>query len=209
MRSTSLLLIVAALLTATCAGSYGITVSEAKCTPLGTVVEISDKVVTAGTDQLNAPFFYVQDGTSGIRVRTGQTVHQGDRVTVIGTMRRATDDGAYTQQCGEKEIEASVVTVTAGPFSMPRPVAMVNRYVGGGPFGPTEADGYPAQPGVYKSGSSPNQVSENGLNNVGRFVRVFGRVSSKPMTPDLPSTHTPTPDSYIFNTPGITTQGVT
>lgn len=169
-------LLLATLLMTSCLRAFGMTVSEAKSTPLGTLVEVSEKIVTAGTDQLNAPFFYIQDDTGGIRVRTTQTVHQGDRVTVLGTMGRATDNGTATQQCGEKEIVASEVTVTPGPFAMARPVGILNKQLGGGPFGPIEADGYPAQPGVYKSGFSPNQVSEDGLNNVGRYARAFGIV---------------------------------
>lgn len=152
------------------------TVSEAKTTPLGAFVQIVDKVVTAGTNQMSGPFFYVQDSSGGIRVRSYQTVNQGDRVTALGMLQRASDGGTLVKQNGEKEIAAVTVTPTAGPFALPKPAGMSNRSIGGGPFGPTESDGYPAQPGVYASGDSPNQVPEEGLNNVGRFGYFWGKV---------------------------------
>jgi hypothetical protein len=52
------------------------TISEARTLPLGSVFPIQDAVVTAGTDQMTGPFFYIQDQTGGIRVRTNATVRQ-------------------------------------------------------------------------------------------------------------------------------------
>jgi len=160
------------------------TCSAAKTTPNGTLVRIADKVVTGGTDQVSLirPIFYIQDETGGIRVRvaSGTTVHQGDKVTLVGTIKRASDNGTSVLRNGEKEINCAgitaSVTVTPGPFPLPDPVVITNRQMGGGNFGPIDPDGYPAQPGVYKSGTSPNQVPEDGLNNVGRYARVAGKV---------------------------------
>lgn len=158
------------------------TVKDLKTAPLGSFVNIANKVVTAGVDQMKGAFCYVQDDTGGIRVRTHEDVHQGDMITVTGSIVRATDSGAAATVNGERELAALSISVTDGPFPLPPTVGMTNRSIGGGPLGPNDTDGYPMQPGVYASGASPNQVSEVGLNNVGRLGRFWGRVTKVNMS---------------------------
>jgi len=159
--------------------------AAAKSTPLGTIVQLTDKIVTAGTDQLGA-FFYIQDSLGGMRVRPYPfvAVHQGDKVSVSGTLQRASEGGSYVKRVGEKEIDGlTQVDVTPGPFPLPKAVAMSNKTVGGGDFGPIESDGFVAQPGVYGGDGDMGipvttrlQTPAAGLCNIGRLVRVCGRV---------------------------------
>lgn len=161
-------------------------VSDAKMTPNGTAIEISDKIVTAGTDQINSRFFYIQDDTNAMRVRSpaGVTVHQGDKVHVIGNLDRAADDGTHVKRNGEKELNAISATVTSGPFALPKPIYVPCRNLGAGPWGPDEPEPndarlYPAQPGVFRaldSGVQDGWVREFGLNNVARYGVTWGKV---------------------------------
>ena len=156
------------------------TIVEAKKLVMGSGVALEDQVVTAGTDQLTGPFFYIQDQTGGIRVRTSATVRQGDKVSIYGAIQRASDGGVLALQTSEREINAMSLSVTYGPFAMPRPVGISNRRIGGGPFGPIDSDGYVCQPGVWAASTGTtsgfDQISETGLNNVGRLCRVWGRI---------------------------------
>jgi len=190
MKSTvhQTLTMAAALLAAVCVLSAGAvaapapdTVAYARTAPSGTIVTLADKVVTAGTDQMRSPaFFYIQENGVGIRVRSTTVVHQGDRVTVTGKVRRATDNGTIVRRNGEREIEATAVTFTYGPFAMPAPKTLTNRQVGGGPTPETDVDGFPCQPGVWASSNGAkqgwDQVSENGANNVSLYCKVKGKV---------------------------------
>lgn len=161
------------------------TVGEAKTSPKYSVVQLLDKVVTADANQLGKPFFYIQDETGGIRVRSGECVVQGDLVSVEGTIQRASDNGTVVLRNGEREILASGVQAEFGAHELPNPVGMKNRDVGGGPLfadppGPLDTDGYPFQPGVWASStgasSGYDQISECGSNNVARLVKVWGWV---------------------------------
>lgn len=156
------------------------TISQAKLLANGSAVALQNRVASAGTDQMTGPFFYVQDETGGIRVRSSTAVRQGDMVSVYGTLRRAADNGTATLRNGEREINAISVSVTYGPYPMPKPVGLVNRVLGGAPFGPIDTDGYPCQPGVWAKStgatSGYDQISEIGLNNIGRLCRLWGRV---------------------------------
>lgn len=161
-----------------------LTVADAKLTARDTEVQLVDKVVTAGTDQTGKPFFYVQEENTGIRIRNG-SASQGDLVSVKGVVQRASDNGSIVLRNGEREINASSVTVEGTGQKLPRPVGLSNRAIGGGPLfsippGPADIDGYPFQPGVWASGTGASygydQVSEGGANNVGRYVRVWGKV---------------------------------
>lgn len=156
------------------------TIAEAKKLPMGSCFWLRDIVVTGGVDQMTGPFFYIQDQTGGIRVRTSAMVRQGDRVSLYGTIGRASDAGVAVQRNGEREINALSVDVTYGPFPMPKPMGMVNRVIGGGPFGPIDTDGYPCQPGVFANSTGAtsgfDQISEFGLNNIGSLCRVWGKI---------------------------------
>ncbi len=160
----------------------GDTIKHAKAAPSGTVVTLTDKVVTAGTDQMkSASFFYIQEDEVGIRVRSTTIVRQGDRVTVVGKLRRASDDGTVVRRNGEREVNATSVTFTYGPFAMPAPVALKNSRVGGGPSSQKDKDGEPCQPGVWASSngskSGYDQVSETGDNNVGLYCQITGTIN--------------------------------
>ncbi len=157
------------------------TVAYAATAPSGTSVTLTDKVVTAGTDQMKSPwFFYIQENGVGIRVRSSTVVRQGDRVTVVGTVRRASDGGTVVHRNGEREVNATSVTFTYGPYTMPAPVVLTNRQVGGGPSTQIDTDGYPCQPGVWASSTGANcgydQIDEAGANNVGVYCQVSGTV---------------------------------
>jgi len=156
------------------------TIAEAKKLPLGSCFPFQDMVVTGGTDQMTGPFFYIADSIGGIRVRSSAVVRQGDRVSIYGAVGRANDAGVAALRNGEREINAVTLTTTYGPFPMPKPVGITNHIIGGGPFGPIDSDGYPCQPGVWASGTGAtsgfDQISEVGLNNIGRLCRVWGKV---------------------------------
>jgi|GEM_PF-735245 len=156
------------------------TVAQAKLLPIGSGVSLQSQVVSAGTDQMTGPFFYIQDPTGGIRVRSSVWPRQGDMVDVYGTIQRAADNGVTTLRNGEREISATSVSVTYGPYPMPKPLGLVNHVLGGGPFGPIDTDGYPLQPGVWAKStgatSGYDQISEAGLNNIGRLCRMWGKV---------------------------------
>ena len=157
------------------------TIAQAKLLPVGTSLALENQVASAGTDQMTGPFFYIQDQTGGIRVRSSAVARQGDMVSIYGTVRRAADNGTSTLRNGEREINAMSVSVTYGPYPMPRPVGLVNHVVGGAPFGPIDTDGFACQPGVWAkstgAASGYDQISDIGLNNVGRLCRVWGRVA--------------------------------
>lgn len=160
---------------------YPATIAEARDLPNGSKALIADKVVSAGTDQLKTPaFFYIQDATGGMRVRSSTVVRQGDKVTVFGTIQRASDNGVTVLRNGERELNATSVTVTYGPFAMPAAVEMTNRAIGGGPSTAMDPDGYPCQPGVWAASngatSGYDQISETGPNNVGSLGVFSGTV---------------------------------
>lgn len=155
-------------------------IAQAKLLPVGSGLALDSQIASAGTDQMTGPFFYIQDQTGGIRVRSSVAVRQGDMVSIYGTVRRAADSGTSTLRNGEREINAMSVSVTYGPYPMPRPVGVVNHFTGGGPFGQIDTDGFACQPGVWAKStgatSGYDQISDVGLNNVGRLCRVWGRV---------------------------------
>ncbi len=157
------------------------TIAQAKLLPVNTSLALENQIASAGTDQMTGPFFYIQDQTGGIRVRSSSVARQGDMVSIYGTVRRAADNGTSTLRNGEREINAMSVSVTYGPYPMPRPVGVVNHFIGGGPFGQIDTDGFACQPGVWAKStgatSGYDQISEVGLNNVGRLSRVWGRVA--------------------------------
>lgn len=166
--------------------AQAMTVQEAKVTPLRNAVTLTDKVVTGvypyqrlgpGTDQWTGNFFYIQDDSGGIRVRSTASVQAGDLVTITGTMNRTSDNAIYVKRNGEKEITASSVQVT-GTGTLPKLVGMTNGSTGGGAWRPgfLDADGFPSQPAVFKKFSGSTTVSEDGLSNAGRMGYFWGAV---------------------------------
>lgn len=117
------------------------TIAEARLADKGAVIQVTDKVVTAGTDQLGA-FFYIQDDGrpgAGIRVRYfNGVVHAGDRVDVTGMLAQASDNGGAVLHNGEREIQSELVTIHPAHDPVPTPVALRNSQVSGGWLGPNE-----------------------------------------------------------------------
>ena len=125
--------------------------------PIGSGIALEDRVVSAGTDQMTGPFFYIQDRTGGIRVRTNASVRQGDKVSVYGSIQQTSDSGTTESEVCEREIDALALVVTYGPFAMSEPVEAENRRIRGVAFG-------------------FDQIGESGLNSVGRLCRVWGKI---------------------------------
>jgi len=129
-------------------------ISSIRNNPDGTTVSVSEKIVTAGTDQL-ASTFYIQDTdrSSGIKVYApGKSATYGSLVNVIGTL---------TTSGGERQINCSTVTTLATGRPVPKPLSFLTREVWGG--GVNEYD-----PGV---------TGGVGLNNTGLLVEIWGRVT--------------------------------
>ncbi len=170
----------------------------------GSQVRLDDAIVTAGTDQLGGSFFYVQDeaaGGAGIRVRvSGVTVREGDRVSVLGVLQQASDNGITVRNNGEREILAWQTTVLSSGNATPPPVCVRCSDVGGGFCGDMEyidssSGSWPQLKGVWPynnwgGGSSlfdPLANSYPPLFNVGTLVTVTGRVTK--MCREYPTGH--------------------
>jgi len=124
-------------------------IAFSKARPDGEIVTIRGKVVTAGTDQFaNAAYIEDSGRMGGIRIATSQPVRVGDCVDVTGSI---------TTVSGERVIESPSVTVYPGPFTVPGPLGMANRLVGGDP----------------DAGVRAPVVDTTGL-----LVRVWGRVTA-------------------------------
>lgn len=128
-------------------------IAYAKSLPDGAEVLLGGGIVTAGTAQMSG-FFYIEDPSrvSGIRVVTPQTVAEGSVVTVRGVM--ATQDG-------ERQINASSVTVDSVSGDVPDPLAMTISALGGGPL----------------NAHTPGVAFGKGTHNVGLLVKVCGTVA--------------------------------
>lgn len=180
-------------------------IAQARMTLKGGQVSLDSAVVTAGTDQMGGSFFYVQDptaGGAGIRVRvSGVTVHEGEKVNVLGTMYQASDNGISVRNNGEREIVASQVTVTGIGARTPPPVYARGSQVGGGFLGGMEyidssAGSWPQLKGVWpynRWGDSGASLFDSLTNayppmfNVGTLVTVAGRVTK--MCKQFPTGH--------------------
>jgi subtilisin family serine protease len=131
-------------------------ISTARIQANGTPVKLPGQAVTAGLSQFSDRFYIENaDRTAGIQVRTGAgsgiQAAEGSNVTVKGTIGLAD---------GERAVLSPTVT-PAVTGTMPGPLSMVNRSVGGGLLGdyvPGVTDGV-------------------GLNNIGLLVKVWGRVT--------------------------------
>jgi hypothetical protein len=122
----------------------------------GTLVKLPAQVVSAGMDQLLDRFYIENSDRSGgiqVRVVKGVQPHEKDQVTVTGTI------GVYE---GERAVLDSTVTqVGAGTGTVPKPLFISNRSLGGGP-----------------AGSNRGVIDGVGLNNIGLLVTVSGQVKS-------------------------------
>ncbi len=111
------------------------------------------KVVTAGTADLGGEEFYIgeSDGSCGIKVASQALVEEGDLVVLTGFLN--TIDGERTLQADEVEIQPDKGT-------LPRPVAMHNRVLGGAAVSPQTQ-------GITKG---------RGARNIGLLVTIWGKV---------------------------------
>lgn len=128
-------------------------IAGARLQSSGSLVKLSGEVVTAGIDQLDDRFYVEsQDRSAGIQVRISEGIQptEGDKVTVVGTADIVD---------GERAIVNSAVT-RIGTGTVPKPLSMNNRDVGGSDLSPLSGD-----------------TGGNGLNNVGLLVRIWGRVT--------------------------------
>lgn len=136
-----------------------VTLGEAKTYQDGTLLEVADKVVTAGNDAF-ANRFYIQeeDKSSGLQIRYGVVggplVTAGYAVAVAGRLN--TIDG-------ERVLEYPYVRSVSYGWPIPDPLFMVSRDAGG-----ESLNEYTA--GVWRG---------LGVHNVGLLVRMFGRVVYK------------------------------
>jgi len=138
------------------------TIVAAKGLPDGSILSITGKWVTAGTNQLAGRIYIEEDDrSSGIKVVTSAAVQEGNMVDVAGVINTVG---------GERQIDAQWVNIVAPPPGriFPTPVALGVAALGGARF-----NAY--TPGV-KYGA--------GLNNIGLLVRTWGRiVQVEPVTP--------------------------
>lgn len=150
-------------------------IALAKARPDGFEVLLPKKIVTAGNDQL-AGCFYVEDSDrrAGIRVVGGTgTISEGSVVDVAGVLETVD---------GERQINASSVIVSPTPGTVPAPFGLSIRSLGGGPLNQYT-------PGVYRG---------SGANNLGLFVKLWGRVVSSG------SNHFYLDDNSLLLTPALT-----
>ncbi|MGB9586867.1 MAG: carboxypeptidase regulatory-like domain-containing protein, partial [Armatimonadota bacterium] len=103
--------------------------------------------------------FYIQNSSrsAGIRVVSSSPVSLSDEVQVQGSM--ATLEG-------ERVLNGAAVIVLNSGVTMPKPLAMNNRKVGGGAYG---------YQGAVLNNSQSNEYA-TGLNNIGLLTRTWGRV---------------------------------
>lgn len=118
-------------------------------------VTLTGKVVSAGKSEFGT-FMYVQepDRSSGLRINTGSLQTNaviGSVVTVTGTLDSAS---------GERVVTSPTITPT-GSTTNPRPVAMLNKMVGGD----------------WLNTNTPGVTGGAGLNNICLLVNTWGRVT--------------------------------
>lgn len=132
------------------------TIQEAKAAPREDLVNIKNVAVTAAFSDS----FYIEtdDRAMGIKVMSsGHAVSPGNRVDVIGEVALEAN--------GEKSIRGSA-TDSSGPCDI-KPLAMINRNLGGGDWNYNQFNGA-GQPGI---------TGKSGANNIGLFIKVSGRVT--------------------------------
>jgi hypothetical protein len=126
-------------------------IAEARMMSDGSVVRLSDVVISAKTGAVGPGFFYIEqtDRVAGIRVIGTTEIAEGTKVNVVGTVTNVGVERAVVLEDIEEVASASV----------PEPLEMVTRSIGGASNPPV------------------NGVTDGvGLNNVGLLVRVAGQV---------------------------------
>lgn len=132
--------------------SFGETIGSIKKWPDGTSVTLTDKVLYYRNG--NVAYIEEPDRSSGIRIQ-GTITADDQLVSLTGTLR--------TLESSERYIE--VTSLTPGSPAQVEPIAVINREIGGGPFG-------------FQSGVEGLFGPATGMNNIGLLVRTWGRVTS-------------------------------
>jgi len=129
------------------------TIRDLKSLPNGTRISISDKIATAGTDQLPG-YFYIEetDRTSGIKVVSGDPAREGKLTSVKGTLQTVN---------GERQITATWIGIGL-TGTVPDPFSMSITSLGG--------------PALNEY--TPGVKGGRGVNNIGLLVRIWGKVTS-------------------------------
>ena len=145
------------------------TIAAAKALPDGARVVLPGKVVTAVF--AGALYMEESDRSSGIQVQTTAPVAEGYRIAVSGQM---------TTLNGERAIIADSVTIVEQGQTVPPPLGMTNRDLGGGAFGKQLA----VEEWCLRSASGSDPPVEErlfgeavGLNNIGLLVMTPGVVT--------------------------------
>ena len=149
--------------------SPGGSIGLLKYLPDGTDVEIAGKIVSGLISGEAQTTFYVQepDRSAGIRVTTEQSVNlePGDVVDISGTL--ATTNA-------ERVLDATLVTEYSPSISAPPDSILISLGDIGG--GPTDY-----QPGVVlrvPSGTDTVGLKAVGINNIGLFMKIYGKVTA-------------------------------
>lgn len=132
--------------------SFGETIGSIKKWPDGTSITLTDKVLYYRNG--NVAYIEEPDRSSGIRIQ-GTITADDQLVSLTGTLR--------TLESSERYIE--VTSLTPGSPAQVEPIAVINREIGGGPFG-------------FQSGVEGLFGPATGMNNIGLLVRTWGRVTS-------------------------------
>jgi len=130
-------------------------ISTARTKPDDSLVTVTGKPVSAGTDDFTNVFYIVEpDRFSGMRVLwSDSAVERNGQATVSGVVRTVS---------GERVIEAQAVALGGSSADALTPLGFINRSLGG-------SSPAPIVPGI------PGAI---GLYNVGVLVRAWGRVTS-------------------------------
>ena len=136
------------------------TLSELKGENNYTWVDAYGKIVTAGSDQLSGAF-YVQEANriSGIRVY----LHGNPAQVLAGDMVDVSGQIVTSATSGERYIDYPIMTVRFAGVPVPKPLAMINRSLGGQDLNDL-THGITAGKGPY---------------NVGLLLTTWGMVTSK------------------------------
>ena len=129
-------------------------ISSIKMFPNNTSVSLKKQIVTAGTDQL-ASTFYIEEPNraAGIKVYApSKTAAYGSLVNVTGTL---------TTSVGERTISCSTVATVSTTATVPDPLGMLTREVGGGSL----------------NEYNPGVTGGVGTLNTGLLIEVWGRVT--------------------------------
>ncbi len=138
------------------------TIGQVKQMPDETVIDLFDKIVIGTFTSEGAYYIQEPDRSSGIRINAPPTgLNPGDVVDVSGILRTRTSGGL------ERELQNISVTVKSSG-DRPRPVGMGLFHVGGASYSP------------YITGvQDANGNMGSGANNVGKLVKVWGKVTDK------------------------------